>query len=51
MNTMAHGIARLSPNYCCDRMRFRLVGTAASASDTWQGGQLEGEPVGVNLTQ
>ncbi|KAL4858574.1 hypothetical protein ACK3TF_001528 [Chlorella vulgaris] len=26
MNTMAHGIARLSPNYCCDRMRFRSIG-------------------------
>ena len=26
MNTMAHGIARLSPNYCCDRMRFLTVG-------------------------
>ncbi|KAL4443466.1 hypothetical protein ABPG75_011203 [Micractinium tetrahymenae] len=26
MNTMAHGIARLSPNYCCDHMRFRSIG-------------------------
>lgn len=26
MNTMAHGIARLSPNYCCDRMRFLTLG-------------------------
>jgi hypothetical protein len=26
LNTMAHGIARLSPNYCCDRMRFLSVG-------------------------
>jgi len=22
---MAHGIARLSPNYCCDHMRFRCA--------------------------
>lgn len=27
LNTMAHGIARLSPRYCCDRMRFRTLGT------------------------
>ena len=26
LNTMAHGIARLSPNYCCDAMRFWSVG-------------------------
>ncbi|KAL4422229.1 hypothetical protein ABPG77_009704 [Micractinium sp. CCAP 211/92] len=26
MNTMAHGIARLSPSYCCDHMRFRSIG-------------------------
>ena len=26
MNTMAHGIARLSPNFCCDKMRFRNLG-------------------------
>lgn len=29
MNTMAHGIARLSPSYCCDHMRFRWVPAAA----------------------
>ena len=23
---MAHGIARLSPNYCCDAMRFWSIG-------------------------
>lgn len=23
LNTMGHGIARFSPNFCCDRMRFR----------------------------
>ena len=22
LNTMAHGVARLSPHYCCDRMRL-----------------------------
>ena len=26
LNTMAHGIARLSPTYCCDRMRFLSFG-------------------------
>ena len=26
LNTMAHGIARLSPNYCCDAMRFWSIG-------------------------
>ena len=27
LNTMAHGIARLSPAYCCDRMRFLSFGS------------------------
>lgn len=27
LNTMAHGIARLSPSYCCDRMRFLSLGS------------------------
>ena len=27
LNTMAHGVARLSPSYCCDRMRFRSLGS------------------------
>ena len=27
LNTMAHGIARLSKNYCCDRMRFLSLGS------------------------
>jgi hypothetical protein len=26
LNTMAHGIARLSPHYCCDRMRIWTIG-------------------------
>ncbi|KAG7672843.1 hypothetical protein KSW81_001783 [Nannochloris sp. 'desiccata'] len=26
LNTMAHGIARFSKNYCCDRMRFLSLG-------------------------
>lgn len=26
LNTMAHGIARLSPDYCCDAMRFWSIG-------------------------
>lgn len=26
LNTMAHGIARLSPRYCCDGMRLRSMG-------------------------
>lgn len=26
LNTMAHGIARLSPSHCCDMMRFRSIG-------------------------
>ncbi len=26
LNTMAHGIARLSPNYCCDIMRWKSIG-------------------------
>ena len=26
LNTMAHGIARLSPNFCNDRMRFLSIG-------------------------
>lgn len=27
LNTMAHGIARLSPKYCTDRMRWKSIGT------------------------
>ena len=26
LNTMAHGLARLSPKYCCDKMRFWTIG-------------------------
>jgi hypothetical protein len=26
LNTMAHGVARLSPHYCCDAQRFRTLG-------------------------
>lgn len=26
LNTMAHGLARLSPQYCCDKMRFWTLG-------------------------
>ncbi len=26
LNTMAHGLARLSPKYCCDKMRFWGLG-------------------------
>jgi hypothetical protein len=26
LNTMAHGVARLSPHYCCDVMRWRALG-------------------------
>ncbi len=26
LNTMAHGVARLSRHYCCDAMRFRSLG-------------------------
>ena len=26
LNTMAHGVARLSPLYCCDQMRFWTIG-------------------------
>lgn len=30
LNTLAHGIARFSPRYCCDRMRFRNLGSTES---------------------
>ena len=26
LNTMGHGVARLSPRYCCDAMRWRSLG-------------------------
>lgn len=26
LNTMAHGVARLSPSYCCDILRWRALG-------------------------
>lgn len=28
LNTMGHGVARLSPNYCCDPMRWRSLGSS-----------------------
>lgn len=28
---MGHGIARLSPSFCCDRMRFRNLGSTEAA--------------------
>ncbi|KAK9820602.1 hypothetical protein WJX72_012209 [[Myrmecia] bisecta] len=31
LNTMAHGIARLSANYCCDKMRFWSLGQSEGA--------------------
>jgi len=34
LNTMAHGIARLSPSYCCDHLRWRSLGQ--SESQWWQ---------------
>jgi len=26
LNTVAHGVARLSPNYCCDNLRWKSLG-------------------------
>uniref|UniRef100_A0A383VN26 Endonuclease/exonuclease/phosphatase domain-containing protein n=1 Tax=Tetradesmus obliquus TaxID=3088 RepID=A0A383VN26_TETOB len=34
LNTMAHSVARLSPNYCCDGMRWRSLGSSEAA--WWQ---------------
>ena len=34
LNTMAHGLARLIPKYCCDGMRWRSVGW--SEAEWWQ---------------
>lgn len=34
LNTMAHGLARFFPNYCCDGMRWRSVGW--SEAEWWQ---------------
>lgn len=34
LNTMAHGLARLLPKYCCDSMRWRSVGW--SEAEWWQ---------------
>ena len=35
LNTMAHGIARFSPNHCNDHMRFRCgVGTCRPAAES-----------------
>jgi hypothetical protein len=31
---MAHSVARLSPNYCCDGMRWRSLGSSEAA--WWQ---------------
>lgn len=33
LNTMANGIARLSPNYCCDSLRFWSLGQ--SEAEWW----------------
>jgi hypothetical protein len=34
LNTMAHSVARLSPNYCCDALRWRSLGSSEAA--WWQ---------------
>lgn len=34
LNTMAHGLARFLPNYCCDGMRWKSVGW--SEAEWWQ---------------
>lgn len=34
LNTMAHSVARLSPNYCCDGMRWRSLGLSEAV--WWQ---------------
>jgi hypothetical protein len=34
LNTMAHSVARLSPNYCCDRLRWGSLGCCEAA--WWQ---------------
>lgn len=34
LNTMGHSVARLSPNYCCDSMRWRSLGSSEAA--WWQ---------------
>jgi hypothetical protein len=34
LNTMGHSVARLSPNYCCDRMRWGSLGSCEAA--WWQ---------------
>jgi hypothetical protein len=28
LNTMANGVARLSPHYCCDQLRWRTLGVS-----------------------
>ena len=34
LNTMGHSVARLSPNYCCDHMRWGSLGSCEAA--WWQ---------------
>ena len=34
LNTMAHGIARLHPSYCCDHLRWRSIGQ--TEAEWWQ---------------
>lgn len=34
LNTMGHSVARLSPSYCCDSMRWRSLGSSEAA--WWQ---------------
>ena len=34
LNTMGHGIARFSPNFCCDKMRFWSIGR--TEGEVWE---------------
>lgn len=56
LNTMGHGIARLSPSFCCDQMRFRSLGL--TEAEFWERNVIsqpdprfqpdrDGNPVGV----
>lgn len=42
LNTMAHGIARLSPNYCRDHMRYRRAGRGQEGGPTCATGERVG---------
>jgi len=49
LNTMANGVARLSPHYCCDHMRWRTLG--CSEAQFWHRHVFAWQPTDGRVSQ